>query len=88
MRATINAQGDALQKARGKPTIVELYNLDTDIAEQTNLAAQKPEVVARMRTALEELIASGSSRGVAGAKNDTEVRFDITQLARWGAEAR
>jgi arylsulfatase A-like enzyme len=78
----------ALQQARGKPTIVELYNLETDIAEQKDLAAQKPEVVSRMRTALEQLIARGSSRGVAGAKNDTEVRVDITKLARWGPEAR
>ena len=79
---------DALQKARGKPTIAELYNLEMDIAERNDLASQKPEVVARLRNALEQVIARGSSRGVAGARNDTEVRFDITTLARWGPAVR
>lgn len=77
---------DALQKARGKPTIAELYNLETEIAEQANLAALNPEIVHQMRTALEQVIARGATRGVAGAKNDAEVRFDITKPARWAAD--
>jgi arylsulfatase A-like enzyme len=77
-----------LQKSRGQPTVIELYNLEADVAEQTDLAARQPEVVARMREALGQLIARGSSRGVAGARNDTAVRFDITKPARWGPAAR
>jgi arylsulfatase A-like enzyme len=77
-----------LQKSRGQPTVIELYNLEADVAEQTDLAARQPEVVARLREALGQLIARGSSRGVAEARNDTEVRFDITKPARWGPAAR
>ncbi|MGH8019520.1 MAG: sulfatase family protein [Opitutaceae bacterium] len=76
-----------LQTSRGQPRVAELYNLDEDIGEQHDLSAQHPEIVRRMREALEEVIARGSSRGNPGAANDTPVRFDITQTSRWGPEA-
>ncbi len=73
-----------LKDSRGKPTVPELYNLETDVAEQTDQSAQQPEMVGRLRENLAQLIARGSSRGVQGSSNDTPVRFDITQATRWG----
>lgn len=75
-----------LEQSRGQPTIAELYNLETDLAEKTDLAAQRPEIVARMRSALEKLIARGATRDVRGAENDALVRFDFTKPARWAAD--
>ena len=47
----------------------ELYNLDSDISESTDVAAQHPEVVRRLRTAMnefeKELAASSRPVGVA-----------------------
>lgn len=71
-------------RSRGKPTVAELYNLKTDIAEKVNLASQRPEIVQKMKKDFERLIANGSSRKGQKASNDTPVRFDITQTERWG----
>lgn len=75
--------GANLAESRGKPTVAELYNLEGDVSEQHDLAAQHPETVARMRQELDRLIARGASRPDRPAANDTDVRFDITQTARW-----
>ena len=55
-------------------TEVQLYNLDDDIGEKTNLAAEKPEIVAEMRALMDRLIADGRSTPGAKQKNDVEVR--------------
>ncbi len=73
-----------LEKSRGLPTVAELYNLKTDIAEKENLAEKHPQIVKRMTSQLEKLIAAGTSRPGQKAANDTAVRFDISQQKRWG----
>ena len=54
----------------------ELYNLDEDLAETTNVAAQHPERVKAMRAAFEQVIRAGRSTPGAPQKNDvTVVRY-------------
>lgn len=77
-----------LEPSRGKPTIVELYNLADDIDESENLAGSHPEVVKRLAMQLEDLIGRGATRSGIDASNDTNVRFDITQRKRWTAAAK
>ncbi|MBL9203096.1 MAG: sulfatase-like hydrolase/transferase, partial [Opitutaceae bacterium] len=79
---------DVLAKARGQPRLTELYNLETDLAEKTDVAAQHPDVVRRLRAALDAAVAKGSLRGVRGARNDAVVRVDVTQPLRWADAAR
>ncbi|HUS58578.1 MAG TPA: arylsulfatase [Planctomycetota bacterium] len=55
-------------------TEVQLYNLDNDIGEKTNLAAEKPELVAEMCALMDRLVANGRSTPGAKQKNDVEVR--------------
>jgi len=55
-------------------TEVQLYNLDTDIGETRNLAAEQPERVAEMKALLEKLITEGRSSPGAPQNNDVEVR--------------
>ena len=71
------------QQSRGKPTITELYNLDSDVAEQNDLAAKHPEIVKRMTNDLRILIERGTSRVGQQSANDTAVRFDQIQTQRW-----
>jgi arylsulfatase A len=54
-------------------TDVRLYNLDDDIGETKNLAADQPERVAEMKTLMATLIADGRSTPGAVQKNDVEV---------------
>ena len=76
--------GDSnLERSRGKPTVAELYRLDSDVSEQTDLAGERPEIVARMTRDLRQLIDRGSSRPGQQAANDTDVRFETTQRLRW-----
>ena len=42
------------------------------------------EVAQKLRTSLKELIERGASRVGQKAANDTLVRFDTTQMKRWG----
>ena len=54
----------------------ELYNLDEDLAEPTNVAAQHPERVKAMQAAFEQVIRAGRSTPGAPQKNDiTVVRY-------------
>ncbi|MCH8149785.1 MAG: arylsulfatase [Planctomycetes bacterium] len=76
--------GRNVQQSRGKATIVELYNLDSDIGEKNDLAKQRPEIVQRMTDGLKKLIDGGTSRIDQKASNDTAVRFDTIQTKRWG----
>ena len=79
---------DVLAKSRGQPRRTELYNLETDLAETTDVAAQNPDVVQRLRASLDASVARGSLRGVPGAKNDAVVRVDVTQALRWADAAK
>jgi hypothetical protein len=57
-------------------TKVQLYNLDDDIGEAKNLAAQKPELVAEMSALMEQLIVQGRSTPGEKQKNDmTVIRY-------------
>lgn len=53
---------------------VRLYNLDTDLAETKNLAAEEPQRVADMQALLEKLITTGRSTPGAKQNNDVAVR--------------
>jgi hypothetical protein len=75
--------GRNLEQSRGKPTIAELYKLDTDIAETDDLAAQRPEVVRRMTAALQTVIDQGATREGLRQTNDAVIGFETTQLKRW-----
>jgi len=72
-----------LEQSRGKPTVPELYNLDTDVAEQTDLSGKRPDIMERMTEGLRTLIDRGTSRDGQQAANDTIVRFGTTQGQRW-----
>ena len=63
--------------------MAELYRLDSDVSEQTDLAGERPEIVKRMTGDLRQLIDRGSSRSGQRAVNDTDVRFETTQQLRW-----
>jgi arylsulfatase A-like enzyme len=70
-------------------TDVQLYNLDNDIGEKTNLAAEKPELAAEMRALMERLVTDGRSTPGARQKNDVEVRrYPITEAAQKKTESR
>ncbi|MCB1019623.1 MAG: arylsulfatase [Bryobacterales bacterium] len=69
-----------LEKSRGKATVAELYNLDSDIAEAHDLAHDKPEMVKKMT--------DGLARAIAAARNDGDVHYDRTQTVRWIPAAR
>ena len=75
-------------KARGQPTVAELYNLADDIAEANDLAAERPEIVQRMEAQLKETIDRGASAPGRTGANDTDVRYDVTQTERWAAPAQ
>jgi arylsulfatase A-like enzyme len=75
--------GTDLTTSRGKPTTVQLYNLDDDIAEQQDVADRHDEIVARLTGQLQRLVDQGRSRSGPKASNDTRVRFDVTQNERW-----
>lgn len=51
----------------------QLYDLASDIAEKTNVQAEKPEVVASMTAQLEKIVADGRSTPGAAQKNAVEV---------------
>jgi len=72
-----------LEQSRGKPTVPELYRLDSDVGEQPELSAKHPDVVQRMTKDLRALIDRGTSRPGQQASNDTLVRFETTQEKRW-----
>lgn len=66
---------------------VQLYNLDADIGETTNLWERKPEVVAGLRATLERYIAEG--RSTPGPPQSNDGALDIWGFAGMppGAEA-
>lgn len=54
---------------------VQLFDLEQDLGETTNLAAQHPDIVARLTRQLEELIANG--RSTPGARQANAVPVEI-----------
>jgi arylsulfatase A-like enzyme len=75
-----------LKSSRGKPAVVELYDLNHDIAETKNLANQNPEIVRQLTTSLKRAVDAGRSTPTLGIRpqhNDTNVRFDVIQTERW-----
>jgi arylsulfatase A-like enzyme len=80
--------GADLLSSRGKPAVVQLYNLEDDIAERKDLANQHPEIVARLTNQLQILVDQGRSRPGPTVPNDTRVRFDVIQNERWAPALR
>ncbi len=72
-----------LAKSRGKKRVRELYDLSADIAESTDLSAERTEDLERMTDQLLQLVASGSSRPGARGHNDCQVTVETTQQNRW-----
>lgn len=70
-------------QSRGKPRIVELYNLESDIDESDNRYEEEPEIAKRLSESLRKVIARGTSREGPDQPNDTEVVLDVTQMLRW-----
>ena len=68
----------SLQPARGdfrRAPFVQLFDLDADVRETTNLAAKRPEIVEKISAILDEQIANGRSTPGEKLKNDVaEVR--------------
>jgi hypothetical protein len=60
------------QAPKGSPAS-QLYDLSSDIAEQDNLLAAKPEAAAKLEALLESQIAAGRSTPGAAQKNAVEV---------------
>ncbi len=72
-----------LASSRGKPAVVQLYDLSTDMAEKDDLANERPEIVAKLTQRLQDVVDRGRSRPGPVTPNDTHVRFDTIQNERW-----
>ena len=77
--------GNKLATSRGKPAIVELYNLNEDIAEKHNLAEEHPEVVTQFTNELKSIVQRGTSRTGPRQLNDVNISFDTIQTKRWAS---
>ncbi|GAB5406205.1 MAG: arylsulfatase [Aureliella sp.] len=62
-------------ESSGAP-IVQLYDMSKDIGEQQNLAAQHPDIVARLRNELDTIVASGRSTPGPNLANDASIKID------------
>lgn len=80
--------GRSREESRGKPAVVELYNLDSDVGEKNDLAKRHPEIVQRLTVRLKTLVERGTSRPGNPQSNDTDVRFDVIQTERWAPAVR
>jgi arylsulfatase A len=72
-------------------TEVQLYNLDDDIGETTNLATEKPETVGEMEmlVLMDKLILHGRSTPGAKQKNDVEVRrYPVAEVTKKKAPSK
>lgn len=72
-----------LNESRGLPRVIELYNLDDDIGEERDLAAERPEVVEQLRAKFDSVVSTGASRPGIESANDAPVRYESTQTVRW-----
>ena len=73
-------------KAAALPA-VQLYDLNKDIGEQTNVQEQHPEVVARLTKLLEKYVADGRSTPGAPQQNAVEVKL-VKDGPRAGAKKK
>ena len=55
-------------------TAVQLYNLDTDLGETKNVAAEQPQLVAELQALMETFITNGRTTPGTNQKNDVTVR--------------
>lgn len=72
-----------LNMSRGKPAIVELYNLDEDISEKNNIAEEHHEVIVQLTNELRSVVQRGTSRMGPQQLNDAIISFDTIQMKRW-----
>lgn len=72
-----------LRSSRGKETVVELYDLGEDVAEENNLATDNLDLVNQLSLELEAIVDRGTSRPGDAQANDTKVDFREVQLVRW-----
>ncbi len=79
--------GSNRNTSRGKAAVVELYNLDEDIAEENNLTEERPEMVSQLTDEMRSLVQRGTSRPGPDQLNDVNVRFDTIQEERWAPAA-
>ncbi len=77
----------SLENSRGQATIAELYNLESDIAEEHDLVAENPEMAEELKRRFDELIARGASRPGVESANDAVIHYEITQTERWAPPA-
>jgi arylsulfatase A len=75
--------GANIANSRGKPTVVELYNLTDDLAEKNNVAKQHPDIVQQLTIELQRRVDGGRSTPGIPQHNDRKVRFDVIQTERW-----
>lgn len=73
----------SLATSRGKPAVVELYNLDEDVSEEFNLAEEHHKVVTQLTNELRSVVHHGTSRSGPNQLNDVHVTFDTIQTKRW-----
>lgn len=64
------------QAAREGLPPMQLYNLETDLGEQTNLLRQHLDVAQRLRQRLEKIVAEGRSTPGKPQRNDTAVQLE------------
>ncbi|MEX2592858.1 MAG: arylsulfatase [Anditalea sp.] len=62
---------------------IQLFNLEDDVSETTDLSAENPEVVESLTTLLEEQINKGRSTPGIVQKNDVEVNYRTYPRDRW-----
>ena len=66
-------------EARGLPR-VQLYDMETDVGESTNVASAHPDVVTRLTGMLERSVESG--RSTPGAPQANAVGVDVQKFSR------
>ena len=69
-----SAPRDPQARQQGLPRL-QLYDLTADLAEQTNLQAERPEIVTRLTRLLEKYVADGRSTPGRPQRNDGNVRL-------------
>ena len=67
--------GGGAAKAEANPPRLQLYHLATDLGETKNLAAEKPELVATLTSAMEKLVREGRSTPGTAQTNDVPVNW-------------
>jgi arylsulfatase A len=75
-----------LELSRGKPVKIELYNLEKDISEITDVSEQYPEIVDRLTKELQTIVDRGTSRKGSVQHNDVLIKIDTIQEYRWSKD--